>query len=77
MKNRQFTPGSHASLLRAQSRAKLSRIRAPRWWCSTALLCGLLSLCIGQHWPENLSDPIHEHAHALGEIAPMRVQQRE
>ena len=22
---------------------ELSRIRAPRWWCSTALLCGLTS----------------------------------
>jgi hypothetical protein len=77
MKNRQFTPGSHARLVAAAKPRQLSRIRAPRWWYSTALLCALLSLYIGQHWPENLSDPIHEHAHALGEIAPMRVQQPE
>src|ERR1700674_1131501 len=28
---------------------------------------------VGECRLENLSDPIHEHAHALGEIAPMRI----
>jgi hypothetical protein len=39
----------------------------------TPFIRGLLSLATGEHWPENLSNPIHEHAHALGEIAPMRI----
>src|ERR1700723_524498 len=32
---------------------------------------------MGKYRPENIGDPIHEHAHAPGEIAPMRIQQRE
>jgi hypothetical protein len=28
---------------------------------------------VGEYRPENLSDPIHEHAHALWEIATMRI----
>jgi hypothetical protein len=37
----------------------------------------ILAASVGEYRPENLSDPIHEHAHALGEIAPMRIEQRE
>ena len=40
---------------------------------ASATGAGAAAASVGEYRPENLSDPIHEHAQALGEIAPMRI----